>query len=404
MRKAGNKEAGFSLIELAVLLVLAGLLTSAVLETYRAYSITKEINDTDVRRGLVTNALSQYVRYFGRLPCPADPSLPPDDPNAGLEICLEGESTGGISQTDPPGGYGLNYPTDGCSSEVCRVPGRIDTGADGNLLPDKVLIGAVPYVTIGLTLQDTIDGWGGKMTYAVSEFLTNDNTYNDSWGTINRQIKNTGTGNIIDAAPVGENMLVLLSHGPDRKGAWNYHGQQISPCAGPGLDVENCDGDSDFIQQGSTDTCEADNTCMVSYAPGANFYDDAFTEFQISRDSDKWQYSTATTIENKTGGAVGIGVAAPDTSTGRKLHVGGNLLVNDNTRADQYCNSSESDCFDSDMIGGIGISCSNGLMTGISDENAVCANTINPTLITPSTCPGGQYVTGIDATGNLICN
>lgn len=398
MRMQGRKDAGFSLIELAVLLVITGLLTSAALETYRSYSITKEINDTEVRRGLVQNALSQYVRFFGRLPCPADPDLPPDDGNAGVEICPD----------SPPAPYAsVPYPNNGCAGEVCRVDGRRDTGADGNLVPDKVLHGAVPYVTIGLTLQDTIDGWGGKMTYAVSEFLTDSGTYSDNWGTVNKQIKQSGTGSIIDGSPVGENLLVIVSHGPDRKGAWNYYGNRISPCAGVALDVENCDGDSTFILASDSATCEADNTCIVSYAPGANFFDDAFTEFEISRDSDKWQYASATSIENKTGGNVGIGVTSPN----ERLHVDGNVLITSSAvgtdgdaHGDVYCDQNENNCFNSEIIAGPGINCSSGLMVGVSDEQVDCVNTIDTTGITPSICPSGQYVTGIDAAGALICN
>lgn len=391
-------QSGFTLLEMSIYLLIVGVFVAAALDIFRQNIIDRANGQTEVAEVVVRNALSNYVAEFGALPCPADPSLSPTDappagsPQPGISFC-----PGGTANT--------------CTGQICRTTGGRDTAGDAEgFLPDPVLVGAVPYVTLGIDLRETIDGWGGKLTYAVSEFMTDPADFNENWGVINRLVLQpdatdpsililNSTRNPSVPDPLGSDdgeisafPITVVSHGPDNKGAYNYEGRLIAPCTGTARDVENCDGDNTFIA--------ADRiTGIYSLANNDEFFDDGFAFFDISRDSDKWAYVSADDINNKANGNIGIGTTTPDFP----LHVDGNILVSDEVRALTYCNESGQDCFNPNIIGGSGISCNGGLITGISNSNVICVNQIDVTDITPRTCPDDEFVKGINAAGELIC-
>lgn len=85
--RPARRDAGFSLAELAIVLILIGLLGSSAL-----YSLSGQRQQTEnqsARQQLDTarEALIGHALVHGRLPCAADPSLPLSHPQAGLENC-----------------------------------------------------------------------------------------------------------------------------------------------------------------------------------------------------------------------------------------------------------------------------------------------------------------------------
>lgn len=392
---------GFSLVELSVILMIVGLLGAAAMETYRTWLQIKIAGDTESHRNLATNALTFFVANYGRLPCPAKPGLLPTDPAAGQEDCL------------------TTVVGNGCLSGLCRIDGARDADGDGAL--DKVLMGSLPYASLGLSIAEGVDGWRNKITYAVTEKLTATATYAEDKGAINikESVRDSSTGVLpvptnkanTDVGPLSIRsfMFVMLSHGPDGKGAWSYQGAQITPCGTynvNGYDSENCDGDAEFINADPA-------TGIVNRVTGATYFDDAFTVYKVNRDNDKWSYSTTTSMKNKTGGRVGIGVKVP----GADLDVGGNILLED-FEANEYC-SQNGNCFKAEMVGGSGpltgaSQCGDMALTpprpmlmkgvdGASSNKLDCANVVSTTSVTPSSCPPGQYMKGINATGGIIC-
>jgi type II secretory pathway pseudopilin PulG len=334
MIPAFRKNAGFSLIELAILLSIVGLLGVAILQQYETWTRAKISSNNEARKNLISNALTQFLTTYGRLPCPADPSVSPDAATAGYEVCSN--STPGI-----PGTYGANPPTLGCQGLVCRISGGRDTAADADTANDPVLIGSIPYAALGLSVQDAMDGWGNRMTYAISEYLTNADTtkgpyYGDDYGVIglNQLVLNPATHEELGIVgsvngTLGQNafQLMFLSHGPDGKGTYNYNGKLVAACTGAGRDIENCDGDATFL---SAD--KGSNTGIYNTVPGANFFDDAFTVYKIRRDSDKWSAASNNSMQNKTSGNVGINNGAPSVP----LDVGGAIRMDDFWGSD-YC-------------------------------------------------------------------
>ncbi len=391
--RSKTSESGFTLIELGILMTVFSLLLATALSEYSRFKQQKIISDTKSRERLVTQSLSTFVANFNRLPCPADPSLPPTNIMAGMEKCLSTPPWNIPKATIPA--------NDG---EVRRVAGFRDTTADLDALPDPVLIGSVPYVTLGITHQETMDGWGSAFTYAVSEFITDPASYDDKKGVIRKLFRSTVVpigaifpelADIDPPNPAIPNafIIALISHGRDKRGGYNYQGNLIAPCDMVALDSRNCDLDAEFL---SADP----KTDIYNLDPGALYFDDAFTVFGITRDGDKWAYTSGTTIENKTGGNVGIGTNSPLFP----MHVDGNILVSDDYKTNSYCNETGGNCFPSAMIGGVGVACGfNGLVTGIANSDVICATKINPTSLVTGPCPLGEFIRGITAGGAIIC-
>ncbi|MBI1216074.1 MAG: hypothetical protein GC185_09690 [Alphaproteobacteria bacterium] len=391
-----RKDAGFSLIELAILLTIVSLMVATGLQSFRQYSVTKQRNDTLAREDIITQSMIRFIYNFRRMPCPADPSLTPEDAQAGFEQCL-----------DKPGQNAPFY----CSGAVCRIDGgrHSPDNPSGGFQPDKALTGAVPYATLGIPLNETVDGWGTKFAYTVSEFLTvqgsgaaGSGTYNDDYGCIDIQKYDPATGLI---APIKEKypdgslrpnasyMMALVSYGENRKGGYGYGGNQISTCTGAGRDLENCDGDSTFLLRGN----------VVSKVQGPNYYDDAVVLYKLKLESDKWLYATTSGIKNKTGGSVGIGVDNPSSL----LDVDGSIQLKDSGAAsfmaDTYCDDS-GNCMPMANVMTSGMFCTdnvNGVVSSVADNKFTCPNKLQGAVA--NSCGAAEFVVGFDALGKPKC-
>ncbi|MDE1151890.1 MAG: hypothetical protein PW788_05065 [Micavibrio sp.] len=292
-RPPAKFAAGFSLIELSILLLIIGLLSTTALQTYRQYIIDKTNNTTSASLTQAKQSLSNFVFQHGRLPCPADPSLAPDDVHAGIEFC--------------PTGTAIGCSGFGGGNKVCRINGaRPTSDSISPFTPDPVLTGALPYLTLGITETDAMDGWNNKLSYNVTEYMTRAGSgapgsmsYNDQYGAINIQVYDPVNKAIISGlnpaitgtALPNSYLLAVVSHGSDGRGAYNYYGKMTRACAATGTtrDAENCNGDATFLDRGTG------NGSVYSLAPGANYYDDAFVISSLPKDNDKWSMGASGT-------------------------------------------------------------------------------------------------------------
>lgn len=121
-------RAGFSLIELAIVLVAMGLLTTSLLGPLAAQSEARKLAETKRTLNEARDALLGFAAAFGRLPCPA------------------GDGARGIEA--------------GGGAQACTCGG---SGAAS---------GYVPAITLSLAPSDDqgylLDAWGGRLRYAVS--------------------------------------------------------------------------------------------------------------------------------------------------------------------------------------------------------------------------------------------
>ncbi|MBI1326634.1 MAG: prepilin-type N-terminal cleavage/methylation domain-containing protein [Alphaproteobacteria bacterium] len=151
-----KKEQGFTLMELAVGLLVASLIMAAGLAVYNAGKQQDAIMLTQQRMDRLTQVLAQYANANGRLPCPADPSV--DTVLFGWE---RGVNQARLSDTHTP------RPAAGSTCALWD-----------NDLSVTENVGIVPYLSLGLKDEDARDGWGRYFTYAVPPVLAqiNDDT------------------------------------------------------------------------------------------------------------------------------------------------------------------------------------------------------------------------------------
>ncbi len=396
----GHKIRGLSLVELSIILVILGLMAATGLETYRQYQRNKITNITSAAMTQSQQAISAFFFANSRLPCPADPTLDPNDVNAGVEYCATFD--GPLGCYGPPGSPG---------NKMCRVAGARNTANNTGFGLDPVLTGALPYLTLGITQADAMDGWRTKLGYAVTEYMTRPGNgsngakgFNDQDGAINILGKDPISG-IIGPANNSETgvprsyLMTVVSYGPDTRGGYNYNGKMTLPCAAAtaALDSENCNGDSTFLDPGGGTS----SVYSRQLNPPGFYYDDAFLVSRLSKDNDKWSMGGSGTsfIHTKVSGKVGINTRTPATD----LDVNGTLRTK-NLYASQVCDATGANCIYPTMLGGPGINCNGGLMTGIKAGQPVCLNVVNSTVYHPLICPTGQFVKGFDAGFNVICS
>jgi prepilin-type N-terminal cleavage/methylation domain-containing protein len=203
---------GFSLVELAIVLVIVALLTSGLLLGISAQRNATENVDAQRQLENIRDALLGFAMANGRLPCPALPNLANTDANAGRENCAQQH-------------------------------------------------GVMPWATLGLPETDP---WGNRFTYfASSKFTAALSAGAQASFTLATGVApdTAGLANIKEFASSGNDIAtdlpaVVVSHGSQAGGAWQSGGAQLPPSA-------NAD------EQENANV----NLTFVSRMPGVNFDD-----------------------------------------------------------------------------------------------------------------------------------
>jgi prepilin-type N-terminal cleavage/methylation domain-containing protein len=169
-RPARLEMAGFTLVEMAIVILIMGILLVPILEAYSHYIKEKRIEDTRENIAAVTSGISGFQDVQARLPCPADATLGPGAANFGKEFDVNCN----------PAAIGLTA-AGMCTAGngICLVAGQRNLGgaAGATDANELVLIGAVPIVSMrdqGVSERTAVanDAWGRKLTYAVTASLT----------------------------------------------------------------------------------------------------------------------------------------------------------------------------------------------------------------------------------------
>lgn len=209
-------QSAFTLLELAVVLALVGLMAAFGVEASNGLKDVQCNGETAEQLARIQTAVQGFVASNGRLPKPALVTL--------------GSSNGEFGK------------------EVTTLPNAdlVDTG--------NVLIGSLPHVTLGLPIEMAADCWGNKFTYAVTEALTSNDPatgYGPSAGAIT--LKSGTRAAAQDLMTTGA--YVVVSHGSDRLGATPLSASTIVPrwctlAGGTEIDRENCDTTNDVYFDG----------------------------------------------------------------------------------------------------------------------------------------------------------
>ncbi len=345
-----KSEGGFSLVELAIVMIIIGVITVPILQMYKIYEEEKKKGNTLAAQLEVSGAASNVWGVQKHYPCPSDRSIPFGTVGHGVSACAMVIALGPNSCS----------PNDG----VCKA---VQAGRE-------VFIGGVPYVTMGIPYHDTLDGWGRGLTYAVSGAQADPAiTFDPNNGAI--QITNEN-GLLSTTLYHG----VVVSHGPNGAGAFNINGQQL-PCVMNYVEAENCDNDGLFMNG------------LLSLGENDNYFDDLIN-FNGWTQSAIWEYTTVEDVKSANTGNVGVGTTTPTA----KLDVAGDLKA-DNVRSGQICDQNGQNCFPSKLIAGqeAVMRCPPGrVLVGIANNAAICENI---SISVTGNCPPGQFVVRITAGG-----
>lgn len=231
---------GFTLLEMAMVLAIIGLIMGAAISATTALTNSSRISTTKSKENSIKTALINFIATNGRLPCPADPT----------PSVLSGASAG--TEAITAGG-------------VCNAAGLFYNTTYGS-----VVTGVVPWVSLGFTQDGATDGYNQLFTYQVTLSATTTVPVTSVTVTGQRTISGLrGDISIFSATtPVAATSLavlgnqinyctpatfsvnpcaavaVIVSHGADLSGAFTVSGQTLPTTAD---ELENANKDSYFV-------------------------------------------------------------------------------------------------------------------------------------------------------------
>jgi prepilin-type N-terminal cleavage/methylation domain-containing protein len=236
-RLAGSDQGGFTLIEVAIVLAIVSLLMGMGIQAFSRSLDNAKIKTTNERMDQIESAIVQFAIQNSYLPCPANGALPNTDGNYGLSL-----TTSGVS-----------------GASACDI-----TFAAGARV--------IPWRTLGLDELYSRDGWGNRISYAVSGLdptgtnsivisanfaRTTTAPYYPYGNLIINNVAGTQLTNSSSGAPGGctatANICaayVLISHGAHAVGAYRGDGITTITVAGTSHagETANNDGATPFVQ------------------------------------------------------------------------------------------------------------------------------------------------------------
>ena len=201
MAKLSTRHRGFSLVEMAVVVVLMSIFLTLGMAAFNAQVGSAALSTTKKKQEIIRDALVAYLRDFKRLPCPEVTAFAGNAPTG-----VEGRQTAGNPATN-------------CAS----------------------FWGTIPYTDLGLSRDVALDGYENFFTYYVSSAQS---TAEPNWamtsavGVPGFGVGNPGRFAITEngtATTLSKNLatVVIVSHGSNGLGAFTSKGtRNVLPADG----------------------------------------------------------------------------------------------------------------------------------------------------------------------------
>ncbi len=228
---------GYTLIELSISITLIAIILGTALALSNIHQESQALDVTNSRLNRIESALQRFANLHDRLPCPAGLSVVESNVNAGME--------------------------DDCSAASPSLSGvtALESGT-----ADELWIGAVPFKTLGLPDEEGYDYWNSRLMYVTPKNMAATGNTLDSETAGNTtdmiQIWDRGSANLLNPVDIQNPVVyVLISHGMDKRGAYNRAGNVVVNCGAGSthMDRENCEhsaglADNDFIDTSILDS------------------------------------------------------------------------------------------------------------------------------------------------------
>jgi prepilin-type N-terminal cleavage/methylation domain-containing protein len=197
--KVLKPKSAFSLIELSIVIsIMAVLMTGAITISVSVINNTKKLSSIE-KINNVYGAIGKFILANKRLPCPASLNINDADPMFGIERVNN---------------------SGGCTS----------TASNGVFNSSNIYYGAIPVKTLGLSLDMIRDDFGSKLSYIIDHrfafpFQEVPNFAVSSFGTVENLTSMSVVEKFLSAnrTITDKNILVIISHGLNKFGAYNYN-------------------------------------------------------------------------------------------------------------------------------------------------------------------------------------
>jgi len=215
-----NRQHGFSLIELAMVIAIGGILLAGAISIGSAQLENARISSTQKKQEAIKAALINFISRYQRLPCPSVATLSDNEAEYGKEAATEGVCTGTTS---------------------------IQNGTQRNVR------GIVPWKALGLTDDEGQDAFYRRFTYQVLLSQTISGVVNGAGITGNIEVRDAPGGNLLNSNNLAA--AVIISHGNDGYGAYQSMTGRRMPLGPASADDtrENTDNNLVYVQKNYSD-------------------------------------------------------------------------------------------------------------------------------------------------------
>lgn len=235
-----KQQSGFTLVELAVVVFLVGLMASVGLAALNAQIASASISATKKKQEIIKDALIAYLGANKRLPCPAS-----------------------VNSDGQESRITANTPAD------CTHTGSVTTG----------YFGILPYATLGLSKSTALDGQENLFSYAVSKQWTL------TYSTVAPVAGGTSTSTASDAFNVGILGALIIN---DRSPTSPYTATAISSNAAAFIVSHGKNGLGALTNKGTQNVQPASGTDELANVPvfttwlaPAAFYQRGYTDVDV---------------------------------------------------------------------------------------------------------------------------